>query len=286
MAEKSKKSAGYCFTLNNPTGEEVWNGKWIYIIRGNEIAPETGTPHIQGYVYYKSEVSFKSVKKQLPEGAHIEATKGSPQQNITYCKKGGSFIETGEPPKQGKRNDIKAVKAIIADGGGMRDVIDATNSYQAMRCAELILKYKEPARNFKPEVFWFWGETGTGKTREACELAPNAWLSARNLKWWEGYDAHEDVIFDDFRGDFCTFHELLRILDRYEYRVEVKGGSRQLLAKRIFITCPYPPERTYASREDVGQLLRRIDHTKYFGGDVLAEKSGGNTMPPTLEDAV
>jgi len=281
-----QKSRGFTFTLNNPTGEEVWNGKWIYIIRGNEIAPTTGTPHIQGYVYYKSPVSFKSVKKQLPAGSHIERAKGSPQQNFVYCSKDKEFTEEGERPQQGARTDLSGVKEIIQNGGGMRDVIEFTENYQALKGAELMLKYVEKARDFKPEVFWFWGETGTGKTREACELAPDAWLSARNLKWWEGYDAHEDVIIDDFRADFCTFHELLRILDRYEYRVEVKGGSRQLLAKRIFITCPYPPERTYASREDIGQLLRRIDHVQYFGTDVLEQKSGGNTIPQTLEDVV
>jgi len=278
------KSRGYAFTLNNPTGEEVWEGKWSYIIRGTEVG-ECGTPHIQGYVYYKSPVAFASVRKQLPARcAHIDAAKGSPQQNIEYCSKDGSFIEQGEPPKQGKRNDIKAVKAIIADGGGMSDVIEAVDSYQAMRCAELILKYVEPKRDWKPEVFWFHGETGTGKTRKASELAPNAWFSARNLKWWEGYDAHEDVIIDDFRGDFCTFHELLRILDRYEYRIEVKGGSRQLLCKRIFITSCYAPDRVYENREDIQQLIRRIDTIEFFGTEVLEQKSGGNSEPPTWED--
>jgi len=94
-------------------------------------------------------------------------------------------------------------------------------------------------------------------------------VSGKSLKWFDGYDAHPDIIVDDFRRDFCTFHELLRILDRYPFRVETKGGSRQLLAKNTVITCPWKPDIIYQSRsqEDIGQLLRRIDEVKLFGVD-------------------
>lgn len=86
-----------------------------------------------------------------------------------------------------------------------------------------------------------------------------------NLKWWEGYDAHENVIIDDFRKDSIQFSSLLRLLDRYAFRVETKGASRQLLAKNIIITCPESPEELFEhTREDIKQLLRRIDEIKEF----------------------
>lgn len=154
----------------------------------------------------------------------------------------------------------------------MREVAAEASSYQALRGAELLLKYVEKGRDFKPTVRWFHGSTGSGKTRTAFELFPEAWISARGLKWWDGYDAHKAIIVDDFRKDFCTFHELLRILDRYPYRVETKGSSRQLLASEIIITCPWAPDVLYASRseEDVGQLMRRIDEVRLFGDVVPA----------------
>ena len=37
-------------------------------------------------------------------------------------------------------------------------------------------------------------------------------MSAKTLKWWEGYDGHELVIFDDFRADFCTLQIILKFL--------------------------------------------------------------------------
>jgi len=260
------KSRSYCFTWNNPQDREPFDYEALdctYLLVGHEVGTKNGVPHHQGYVRFKNQVSPKSVKKKLPSGCHIEVCHGTPQQNIQYCSKDERIvIEKGTRPKMGKRNDIIAVKEVIASGGGMKDVIECTNSYQAMRCGELILKYTEKPRTTKPIVKWYHGPTGSGKTRKAFEESTDPWISARNLKWWDGYDAHKHVIIDDFRKDFCTFHELLRILDRYPYRIEHKGGSRQLLAEQIIITCPFPPDEVYSNREDVNQLLRRIDEVQ------------------------
>lgn len=260
----SKKSRSWCFTYNNPVETKYEDVSCRYIIVGDEYGEEKKTHHHQGYVLFKTPVTFKNVQKKLPQGCHIESANGSPQQNIAYCSKEKILCEYGDRPKMGKRNDIAQVKEIIDNKGGMRDVIDAVDSYQAMRCGELILKYKERKRDFKPVVKWFYGPTGTGKTRDAMEECKDPWISGKSLRWWCGYDAHKCVIIDDFRRDFCTFHELLRILDRYPYQIEVKGGMRQLLAELIIITSPFHPRDTYETREDIGQLLRRIDVIKEY----------------------
>jgi len=179
----------------------------------------------------------------------------------------------GEAAQPGRRRDLEAIKEAVAQGKGMRAIIeDVASNFQALRGAELVLKYIEKGRDFKPVVKWYHGSTGSGKTRTAIAELEGAWVSAKNLKWWDGYDAHENVVIDDFRKDFCTFHELLRIFDRYPYRVETKGGSRQLLAKVIVVTCPWSPIVLYGNRsvEDVGQLTRRIDEIKLFGDVVPA----------------
>lgn len=189
------------------------------------------------------------------------------------------IFEWGVPPSQGKRKDIDVVRDVLASGGGMRQVASSASSYQSLRCAEVLLKYFEAKRDFPPECFWFHGATATGKTRRAFDMFAEyqsrlewsadeePWISGKNLQWWEGYDANKFVIVDDFRKDFCTFHELLRILDRYPYRVMTKGGSRQLLARVIVITCPWKPEVLFNTRsdEDIGQLLRRITSVELFG---------------------
>jgi len=131
--------------------------------------------------------------------------------------------------------------------------------------AECILKYHEPKRTDKPYVRWFWGATGTGKSKLAYEiLGDECYTCLSTGKWFEGYDGHDNVLIDDMRKDFLKFHELLRLLDRHAFRVECKGGSRQFRATQIIITSCYAPDTLFDTREDIQQLLRRIDEIKEF----------------------
>lgn len=258
------RARGFVFTINNYSdvdrpGVDLLASMAEYLIIGKEIGEE-GTPHYQGYVYFgKNKKAFKQVKELLPR-AHIEAAKGSPRQNFDYCSKQGDFEEFGVRPQQGKRSDLQLAYQVVKETSKMKEVVALMPNFQAIKCAEAYLKYHEAPRNWKPEVRWYYGATGAGKTRFAREwLGEEAYTCLDSAKFWEGYDGHEAVLIDDFRKDFCKFHVLLRILDRYEFRVEVKGASRQLRARKIAITCPFHPRLVYETREDIGQLIRRID---------------------------
>lgn len=256
----------WCFTLNNygATDElvigECFRQFCIYGIYGRERG-DSGTDHLQGYFVLRRGQKLEWIKNKFPYRAHYESAKGSAEDNQRYCsKQDNAPVEFGEIPKRrpGTRSDIDEVKEVLNNGGGMHQVIEVSRSYQSAKFAELFLKYAEVKCHWVKNVIWIWGPTGTGKTREAFNRFPDAWCSAGNLQWWDGYDGHENVIIDDFRGDYCKFHELLRILDRYPYRVQTKGGSREFLAKNIVITSPKHPEFVYATSEDITQLLRRI----------------------------
>lgn len=267
--ERPKKSGRFIeiFDWDSADAYLGLEDKVKYLIVGKETCPKTGRQHHQGYVIWENAKTLSACCKLLPEAAHVEPQKARDDFDAAqYCWKDDDLVvEFGVRPEQGKRNDLHGVRKMIEDGHGMRDIVEVCDSYQAIRGGELLMKYKEAQRDWLPEVFWYWGKAGTGKTRLALEKAgPEPWISGRTLKWWYDYDAHEDVIIDDFRGDFCTFHELLRILDRYPYVLETKGGHRQLLARRIWITSCYPPEKVYQSREDVVQLLRRITRVMEF----------------------
>lgn len=263
---KNSKHRAYSFTLNNYTVEDITSLKEIkykYIILGDEIG-KSGTPHLQGYIVFSSPISFNSIKKQIPK-AHIEPSIATAEQNREYCSKEKVLFEDGDiPKKQGKRTDIDHVRDILQTTPSMREVTLHAQSYQSVKMAEQYLKYHEKTRNWKPIVKWYWGDTGTGKSHTAFEEHPDAYVCADTNKWWEGYDAHEHVIIDDFRKDFIKFHDLLKLLDKYPFRVECKGSSRQLLARTITITSPKPPAETYDTQENIKQLLRRIDEIKEF----------------------
>ena len=65
---KDSRARAYCFTLNNYTEEEyqsIINTKYDYLVVGKEIG-ESGTPHLQGFVYQSNKLRWSSLKKLMP----------------------------------------------------------------------------------------------------------------------------------------------------------------------------------------------------------------------------
>lgn len=155
----------------------------------------------------------------------------------------------------------------------MADVVVCARSYQAIQVAEKYLQYYESPRTHKPIVKWYYGQSGSGKTHAAIEeLGEHYYEAPSDGKWWQGYDAHENVLIDDMRETFMDFPRFLRLIDKYKFRVECKGSSRQFLARKIIITSPHPPEDVYSNREDKFQLLRRIDEIRHFSEIYLGDE--------------
>lgn len=265
-----------------------------YLIYGHETAPSTGTKHLQGYLYMTNAIGLRNLHECLPR-AHFEIARGTAEENRKYCSKGENVREFGVLPRQGKRTDLQSVRDMVAHGATMEQIaFEATPTLQALKYAETLMKYRRPEAREPPTVYWFWGPTGTGKTRTAVEMAgPDVWMSGRDLQWWDGYFGQKNVILDDLRASTVKFPELLKILDRYPYRVPIKGSSTQLVATRIFITSPAPPELTYCGlNEDITQLKRRISVIREFTISVDTEvkqpsdEVGGNSVAPTSKNNI
>jgi len=266
FSDKSHVGKPWRFTLNNWTEAEYEECKqWDYtrIIIGKEIGPECGTPHLQGTVVFKSAKRLTGLKKlnnriSWRPANFIEAS-------FEYCRKDGNYWED-DRRKQGDRTDIKKAKEMFRAGASVHQIALEVDSYQAARMGELLIR-TAPFRSvaIQREILWFCGATGTGKSETARLLYPDLYLKD-TYKWWDGYNGEETVLIDDMRGDFCKFHELLRLLDRYTYRGEIKGGSVPITATRIIITSPYRPEDLYKGRtdEDIAQLVRRITEVREF----------------------
>ena len=52
-------------------------------------------------------------------------------------------------------------------------------------------------------------------------------------RWFDDYDQHHSVIFEEFRGQL-PFAFILSLTDRYDRRIQYKGGSCQFLATKNF----------------------------------------------------
>ena len=261
MAEKGSQSKTWEMRLHNYSEGDV---QWLKdldcnaMIVASETCPTTGTPHLQGRITFKRQYTTKQLVKVHPN-VHWEKTKCAIDTN--YFRKADStlLIEKGQFGAR-VRNDLEQIRKKLKTTHSIGSIVGDTNNYNTILMCNTILKYTEPPRPVGPvNVIWFWGDTGTGKTRAVyADHDQLEIFKPVSYKWWEGYDGHKIVLFDDFRKDFCKFHELLKLLDIYDYRVETKGGSRQIQAHTFYITSCFGPAEIYETREDIQQLLRRV----------------------------
>lgn len=262
----------WCFT--------AWNDKFLncdidliqYLGYGIEICPETGNRHFQGYVEFKKAFTLGMVKKAFDDKTvHLEARKGSQKQAVDYCKKDGEFNEIGELKVQGKRTDIDIKRQEVEDGCTMNEMIETATSYQSLKMAELLLKYKEKKRPIQPIlVKWVYGETGCGKTHNCFVDYPLVFrpIKSNEYKWWDGYDGQKEVLLDDIRGNICSFLRLIELTDIYPFKVECKNGSREVQFDTVIITSPYKIEdfceMYYSKKDKYEQLWRRCGYKQYY----------------------
>ncbi len=204
-----------------------------YVCYQPEIAPTSGTPHLQGFLTFKNPRTFGGVKALFgPTGGvrvHLEKARGTPEEARAYCQKeesrdlaaGFGFTEYGEfnpGPGQGSRTDLAEVGRRIIDGEAL---ITIAADYPAdfIRYSTGFTKLKslfQPHRNTKTRIYWFYGTTGTGKSHAARAQFPDAYWKSPEHLWWDGYDGVSDVVIDDYRCDFCKFAYLLRLFDEYQ----------------------------------------------------------------------
>lgn len=238
-----------------------------YVIWGEEVAPGTGTPHLQGYVELTSKRTMGGLKKLIGVSTiHLEKAKGNCAQNQSYCKKDGNWSEFGSPLSQGSRSDLEAIQAEIDKGASNEEIADKYFSKWVIyrRSFDAYRELKVQPRTWKTQVILLVGPTGVGKTRFVVDQAGDRELYVwGGDRWFDGYVGQDLVLLDDFEGHGINYKFLLRLLDRYPMRVPVKGSFVEWHPRKIYITSNQRPEtwRWDPPQYDVSALLRRITIT-------------------------
>lgn len=266
------RAHSWCFTINNYTQEEetaLASLQCTYLVYGREVAPTTGTPHLQGYCRFATSMPRATLSRHLPR-ANLQQARGTPQQNRAYCVKDGDFTERGSLPAPRGRGDLMAAIAAVRETSSIKSVVSGGFNLQSIKVAELWLRYNETPRNWSTPVFWLYGPTASGKSLACKEVAQRAgvelyWKRVGG-KWFDDYDGHCWAILDEFRPSWWPFSTMLQLLDEHPCRVENKGGSRQWKPRLIFITSPIEPHAAYGHIMPTfrQQLTRRITFSVKF----------------------
>jgi len=255
----------YCFTYNNYPDTSLVDGiDCKYIAYSHEVAPQTGTRHLQGYIAFHSTKTFAAACKLLP-GCHLSAMAGSIAQNETYCSKAGQLIERGEKPtsndNKGRAEKLRWQRARELAKAGNLDEIDA-DIY--IRCYST-LKSISKDHMIKPapvdvKCFWIHGDTGTGKSYAVETTFPDCYKkSMDDLKWFDGYNDEDVVYLEDFDVYQIKWGGLMkRLADRWPMQASIKGSMKYIRPKIVIVTSNYTPEQIWTDPQTVEPLLRRF----------------------------
>lgn len=262
MAETAR-ARQWVFTLNNYTEKEVEHLKDAdakYIAWGYENAPETGTPHLQGFVYFYKQLRFKKAREAIGLRARIAVMKSTLEQNIEYCSKEGNFYEQGERPKIAKKlEEILKMSLNEADAVMREERAWASGSSNWQRLRMSLIKPFEG--DFK--VYWLVGPTGSGKSRAARETygATTAIRLSKGGQWiYKG--GHDVVVYEEADKMKIELAEFLLLTNRYAYELDTKGSSCPRDFHTIIFTSTVYPSCVYS--EHYEQVERRITEIVEF----------------------
>nr|UOF77885.1 rep protein [Cressdnaviricota sp.] len=264
-----------------------------------ERAPTTGGYHYQ--LYLRTEPLRRTQLYNIVRHASAEPARNLDALKEYVQKEDTRVAGPWELPTrmlarggQGMRSDVHGLVELLKEGTDDATIIEqmprvALQHFRNLTGLRTALGvYKPRPVDNPPNVYLYWGESGAGKTKAAWELAGDAndvYIKGPG-KWWDGYTQQNVVILDDFNGKFFGNSQkedlafLLRLLDRYPLKVEVKGSSIDFNSPTIVITSnqryeEWFKEITESTEEWTKALKRRFTEIKHFSLHAFNQQEPG-----------
>jgi len=276
----------YCFTWNNYPDDYRLLLDAIecrYLIAGEELAPDTGTPHLQGFICFTNAKTVTAARRSLP-GCHVTVANGSALQNKQYCSKSRPddatpnevVYERGDMPvSNADKGDAERARYQNAwDLAKVGDIesIDADIRLRLYSSIKRIQSdFMAPQPNL-PDVcgIWIYGISGCGKTRAVLQSYPDCYPKPRN-SWWDGYQNEPVVLLDDVdKFDVALGGKLKHWADFCSFIGEKKGTSLKIRPTKVFVTSQYTIEDIWQDEETRDALNRRFTViNKIQGQDII-----------------
>lgn len=174
--------------------------------------------------------------------------------------------EFGDYRGPGRKTTLQDVCKLVLEGKSDYDIakvapMQFVMHHKGIRELRVAAKIQGYNRDWEPEIWVLFGPSRSGKSWFARTNWPDAYWKPKG-QWWDGYNGEETVILDDFRGNWFSLTECQQLLDRYPLRVQTKGGTVPMLAKRYVITSNKAPTTWYQDDEAQSIMGRINDYAK------------------------
>lgn len=277
----------WCGTWNNYNEQQYTLLKTFgereceYAIIGKEKG-ESGTNHLQFYLYLKEKKRFTWLKQNISTSPHFEPAKGSPSSNRDYCSKEKDFIEIGEcPGTKGEKGAAASKKRwtemrTLAKEGKMEELAElypkeATlyeRNFESIRLKSL---HQLPHENWtdddlKSHFWWIQGPTGSGKSHVVNEInkliAPGTQPYKKGLnKWWNGYTRQRVIHIEEATPKAMEYlaHYFKQWADKWGFMPEVKNSFLDhVVPEFILVTSNYSIIDCFPNEDDYLPIQRRF----------------------------
>jgi len=294
-----QKAIHWLYTLNHYTAEDLKGLRsedYVYHVYGREVAPGTGTPHLQGYVAFKNRKTLIQVKKLVPR-AHWEgkSAKSTYLQCADYCKKDGDFVEEGVCPStpqaiggQATQDKWKTIRD-LAMAGKLEELDPKVFVAHYKSLTQIATDYAKRAADLEDVCgIWCYGPPGSGKSHYARSLSQEYYIKPAN-KWWDGFHQtkHDVCLLEDLdHSSVHMGHHLKLWADKWCFAAEKKGSTIQARPKTIVVTSNYTIEELWGSDPHLCAAISRRFSVKVFDARNVVLADGSSPAQPSALDAL
>jgi hypothetical protein len=305
--DTGKRSRNWVFTINNWTAaiyDAVTALDCRYLVVGKEVGKK-GTPHLQGYISFKNDMSRKKVGECLPK-SWFQVAKGTPKQASAYCEKDKDFFTKGIRPaskdEKGQRGGDAMKRKwddlVACVEKGDYDAIDNDMAPQ-VKCVEYLVK-KRKAQNADlsrligdrgTQHEWHYGEPHSGKSFY-CDSRPGLTFSKPCGVWFDQYEFEPNLHFEDV--DVSSAYDgrvFKQLMDVTPFMASVKGTMQKIRPRNVYISSNEHPNKIFKGI-DLRAILDRCKLV-YWGKDfrdpdwvhpVTGQTKADLETPPPIPD--
>lgn len=267
---------------DNPQQLTLWNSRpengFSYLVHATDNARNK---HQYDYSEVTANFDYSEYMAKTHKTIKI-AQKGSDIASARRINLILDLIATGEITLLDAKNQLSG-----SDYAKARDKLKSAHELYLDRSAEELHR-QMVENNEMVSVHWFYGESETGKSYLAEQLAQESGLpyykTTTSTDPFQFYQAEPIIILDELRPDMIPYSELLALLNpfsRGKVAVSSRYFNKALSCKTVFITTPYCPVTFYrgykVNHVDRGeQLFRRLSSVLKFDMDHISDMKYNN----------